>query len=251
MHRRQYTKGLDTKQVDELTKGWQHAARIGHPLNVFVTIRPFEEYDPAKMCKVAAGIRNKLGVYARQHGFAFVAAWTRECNPDGSGEHFHLLMHVPPRHFADLVEKVIGWHPEPGAADIRRAHQTVLLSGNGNRMSAIGYIAKQMTPQAWWRRGLNRKAGGAILGKRGGVTRNIGPVVIEEYFSDLRRARRQSDQPSRTPGPALPAHQGAFSQAGSAEQVRGYQDHDALESDMMGGQRRPRRPSATEHRRRI
>ena len=55
MHRRQYTKGLDTKgldtkQVDELTRGWQHAARIGRPLNVFVTIRPFEEYDPATMC---------------------------------------------------------------------------------------------------------------------------------------------------------------------------------------------------------
>jgi hypothetical protein len=151
-----------------------------------------------------------------------VAAWTRECNPDGSGEHFHVLMHVPPRYYRDIEEKAIGWHPEPGAADVRRAHQNVLLSENGNRMSAIGYIAKQMTPQAWWRRGLNRKAGGAILGKRGGVTRNIGPAAIEEYFDDLRRARRQDHQ-TRTPGSALPAHQEAFSQAGSAEQVRGYE----------------------------
>jgi hypothetical protein len=61
---------------------------------------------------------------------------------------------------------VIGWHPEPGAADVRHAHQNVILSENGNRRSAIGYIAKQMTPQAWYKRGLNRKAGGAILGKR-------------------------------------------------------------------------------------
>jgi hypothetical protein len=50
-------------------------------------------------------------------------------------------------------------------------------------MSAIGYIAKQMTPQAWYRRGLIRKAGGPILGKRGGVTRNIGAKTIDAYFN--------------------------------------------------------------------
>jgi hypothetical protein len=159
MHRRRYTKGLDTKRVKELTSGWQHAARIGLPLNVFVTIRPFDVHDPTNTCRAAAEIRNKLGVYARQHGFPFVAAWTRECNPDGSGEHLHVLMHVPPRYYRDIEEKVIGWHPEPGAADVRRAHQNVTINTNGLRMSAIGYLCKQMTSQAWYKRGLNRKAG--------------------------------------------------------------------------------------------
>jgi hypothetical protein len=189
MHRRQYTKGLDPKRVTELTKGWEHATRIGRPLNVLITIRPFEEYDATKFCTLAACIRNKLGVYARQHRFPFVAAWTRECNTDGTGEHVHVLMHVPPRHFADLEETVLRWHPEPGAADVRHAHQNVVATKTGIRMSAIGYIAKQMTPQAWYKRGLNRKAGGPILGKRGGVTRNIGPLAIEEYFGNLRAAR--------------------------------------------------------------
>jgi hypothetical protein len=50
-------------------------------------------------------------------------------------------------------------------------------------MSAIGYISKQMTPQAWYKRGLIRKAGGPILGKRGGVTRNIGAKAIDAYFN--------------------------------------------------------------------
>jgi hypothetical protein len=136
MYRRQHTKGLDSKQVTELTRGWEHAARIGRPLNVLVTIRPFEEYDQRKFCIVAASIRNKLGVYARQHAFPFVAAWTRECNPDGTGEHFHVLLHVPPRHFSDLEKKVLGWHPEPGAADVRRANQTVTVTESGNRRSA-------------------------------------------------------------------------------------------------------------------
>jgi hypothetical protein len=170
---------------------------------VLITIRPFEEYDATKFCTLAASIRNKLGVYARQHGFPFVAAWTRECNPDGTGEHVHVLMHVPPRHFADLEETVLRWHPEPGAAGVRHAHQNVVVTETGIRMSAIGYIAKQMTPQAWYKRGLNRKAGGPILGKRGGVTRNIGPLAIEEYFNNLRAARPVHDLPSR-PRPGLP-----------------------------------------------
>jgi hypothetical protein len=204
MNRRSISKGLNSTQVTALTSGWNHAARVGRPLNALVTIRPFEDYDPMTFCTVAATIRNKLGVYARQHGFAFVAAWTRECNPDGTGEHLHILMHVPPRYFARLEEKVIGWFPEPGAADVRRAHQHTVVTDTGNRMSAIGYIAKQMTSQAWYKRGLNRKAGGAILGKRGGVTRNIGRAAINKYFEALRlRSRDTTGQASPRAGPSL------------------------------------------------
>jgi hypothetical protein len=40
-------------------------------------------------------------------------------------------------------------------------------------LTAIGYLAKQMTPQTWYRRGMVRKAGGPIVGKRSGVTRDL------------------------------------------------------------------------------
>jgi hypothetical protein len=146
--RRRSTNGLDRKQVNQLTQGWDHAARIGCLLNAMITIRPLQTYDPETFRKLAVRIRNKLGIYARQHGFPFVAAWSRECNRDGTGEHIHVLMHIRPRHFADLEKKVLGWFPEAGAADVRRAHQKVLITETGKRMSAIGYIVKQMTPQA-------------------------------------------------------------------------------------------------------
>jgi hypothetical protein len=211
MHRRRTTNGLDRKQVNSLTRGWEHAARINRPLTAFITIRPFEDYDPATFCTSAAIIRNKLGVYARQHGFPFVAAWTRECNRDATGEHLHMLMHVPPRHFADLEEKVLRWFPEPLAADVRRASQRVFFTENGNRMSAISYLAKQMTPQAWYKRGLIRKAGGPILGKRGGVTRNIAPAAINRYFDD-RRQQKEQHLSHRTvsvaPNPGSPTRSG-------------------------------------------
>ena len=183
MNRRRLSNGLDRKQVNELQRGWEHAARIGRPLNVMLSTRPLADYDPTAFCRFAARVRNKLGCWARQRGVLFVAAWARECNPDGTGEHLHVLMHVPPRHFSDLEEKIIAWFPEPGAADIRPADQRVFVTETGKRMSAIGYLAKQMTPQAWYRRGLIRKAGGPILGKRGGVTRNIGGKAIDAYFN--------------------------------------------------------------------
>jgi hypothetical protein len=173
-----------------LTYGWEHAQRINRPLNLMISIRPFEDLDPKTHCEFAARFRHKLCIYARQHGFAFVAAWARECNRDGTGEHLHVLMHVPRKHCRDLEEKIIGWFPEPGAADVRPANQKVFVTEKGKRMSAIGYLAKQMTPQAWYKRGLIRKAGGPILGKRGGVTRNIGPKAIDAYFNARAFARR-------------------------------------------------------------
>jgi hypothetical protein len=193
MYLRRYTNGLDPQQVKELTYGWQHAARIGRPLNVMITIRPFEDRDPAAHNRLAARIKNKLGVYARLHGFPFVAAWSRECNEDGSGEHLHILMHVPGRYYTDLSTTVIRWFPEPGATDVQRANQKVTLTLAGKSMSSIGYIAKQMTPQAWYKRGLIRKRGGPVLGKRGRVTRNIGSVAINQYFEALRPVPRRSD----------------------------------------------------------
>jgi len=90
-------------------------------------------------------------------------------------------MHVPVphrRHFEDLV---VGWYPGPGEVDVAPAHQRTRISWNGKRLSAIGYIAKQMTPQAWYRRGLIRKPGGPIVGKRGGVTTNIGWRAQAEF----------------------------------------------------------------------
>jgi hypothetical protein len=184
MNQRRLSNGLDREQVIELHRGWEHAARIGLPLNAMLSIRPLaDDYNPTAFCRFAARVRNKLGVWARQRGVPFVAAWARECNQDGTGEHLHVLMHVPPKRYSDLEEKIIGWFPEPGAADVRPANQRVFVTDTGMRMSAIGYIAKQMSPQAWYRRGLIRKAGGPILGKRGGITRNIGAKAIDAYFN--------------------------------------------------------------------
>ena len=85
----------------------------------------------------------------------------------------HVLMHMPSRHRAKFDELVTGWFPGPAEADVRTALQKTRFTWDGRRLTAIGYVAKQMTSQAWYRRGMVRKAGGPIVGKRSGVTRDL------------------------------------------------------------------------------
>ncbi len=174
-HRRRTTRGLSTNEVKELNEAWRHAPRIGRPLNVMVTVRPIgvNEMSPVEGCRLFSRIRNKLGVFARGKHLPVTFVWSREINPDGTGEHMHVLMHVPSRHRAKFDDLVTGWLPGPGEVDVTTATQKIRFTWSGKRLTAIGYLAKQMTPQAWYRRGMVRKAGGPIVGKRSGVTRDL------------------------------------------------------------------------------
>src|SRR6185437_9204929 len=114
-------------------------------------------------------------------------AWSREAHKDGSGQHMHMLIHIPARHRSHFEDTAIGWFDGPGEMDVRPAHQAIRFTDNGKRLSAIGYIAKQMSPQAWYKRGLIRsRTPGLILGKRGGVTINLSQKAIDAFWQDHR-----------------------------------------------------------------
>jgi hypothetical protein len=176
MNRRRTTKGLSTKQVKEIHGAWHYAAYIRRPLNALISFRPFDpdgRLTPEDHCRIYGRFRNKLGVYARQKGFDLTYVWTRESNLDGTGEHLHVLMHVPRRHWQQFRDQVIGWHPGPAEIDVTPADQRTRITDHNKRLSAVGYILKQMDSRAWFKRGLIRKKGGPVFGKRGGVSRNI------------------------------------------------------------------------------
>jgi hypothetical protein len=189
MNRRKPTNGLNTEQVKELSEAWHHANRLGLPLNVLVTCRPLDadEMTEKKRCERFAAIRNKIGVYARHHGFQATFTWSREINQNGTGEHMHVLVHIPTRRRLHFEDTVIRWLPEPGAADVTAAHYQTRFTASGKRLNAISYISKQMTPQAWYKRGLIRKAGGSVLGKRGGVSANLTAKAIAAWQRDAVR----------------------------------------------------------------
>jgi hypothetical protein len=183
---RRETFGLNPKQIKELNNGWLQARRIGLPLNVLVSCRPTNTDDLASVdrCNLFRQVRNKLGVYAPLRRFRPTFVWAREIHCDGTGEHLHVLIHIPQRLFGDFQQTLIGWFPEPREIDVRRADYRITFTSTGKRKSAIGYISKQMTPQAWWRRGLIRVAGGKILGKRGGVSANLTSKAITLFNQD-------------------------------------------------------------------
>ena len=172
---RRVTRGLDRNAVIDLNDAWHHARKIGRPLNVMLTLRPLDidQVAPNDCTAIWNKVLNKLGMYSRYYGIPFTAIWSREINRDGTGEHLHVLMHVPAKRRAHFEERVYGWYEGPSEIDVRPAHQMTRFTADGRRMNAITYITKQMTPQAWYRRGLIRQGGGPILGKRASCTQNI------------------------------------------------------------------------------
>jgi hypothetical protein len=191
MNSRKTTKGLNKDQIKDLREAWYHARRLNLPLNLFVTFRPIniDAMTESERCEHFATLRNKLGVYARQHNFRPTFVWTREIDPDGRGEHMHVLIHVPTRRSRHFEDRVTGWLPEPGAVDVRAAHYETQFTAFGKRSDVISYISKQMTPQAWYKGDLTRKPGGPVLGKRGGVSANLTRKAIAAWW------RRDADNP--------------------------------------------------------
>ena len=82
----------------------------------------------AARCDLFSNIRNKLGVLARGKRLPSTFVWSREINPDGTGEHMHVLLHMPSRHRSKFDELVTGWLPGPTEAGVTTAHQKTRLN---------------------------------------------------------------------------------------------------------------------------
>ena len=161
-----------------LSEAYHHAARIGRPLNALITFRPadIDTVPASARSRLFGRLRDKLGAYARgrQHHFPPAFLWSREVEPNGAGEHMHVLMHVPARWRAHFDVTVTGWLPGATAVDVRPVHGRTRIVQNGKRFSVLNYMSKQMTPQAAWAfPQLRRKKGGTIIDKRSGVTRSL------------------------------------------------------------------------------
>ena len=175
---------------------------------------------PGRSVPGICNLRNKLGVYARLRGFEPTFAWSREVNPNGTGEHLHVLMHVPAKHRSDFETTLMGWYPGPAEADVRKADQRTRFTYAGKRHSALGYICKQMTTQAWYGRGLTRKAGGPVLGKRGGTTKNLDRQARAAFRASWPAYSGQPAQPAMSRAPVAGAAADAASTSMASQPIR-------------------------------
>lgn len=124
------------------------------PLNVFLSVKP-ENSDTMPVeerCQLFDRIKNLYGEFARRHQIKIAYLWVRETLADGTREHLHMLCHVPKRHQERFFALAVEWMPLPGEMDVRPATQVVHRMGGSKQGSALGYLIKNMTSQAAYKR---------------------------------------------------------------------------------------------------
>ncbi|MDF2810797.1 MAG: hypothetical protein K0S56_1828 [Microvirga sp.] len=179
MNHRRLSGAITHQEVRRLKIAAHEAARRRRPLDVLITIHPGRMIDPPDDPGLFFRlVVKKLGQWFRNNRHPWWGLWVRE-NYHGLGrEHFHLLIHLPPRLHRKLRKALRRWWPDQGVVDLREADD-----------EALGYLLKQMTPQAMFalkflitrekasRHDLAKVA--AVLGKRVGMTSNLAKIVRE------------------------------------------------------------------------
>jgi hypothetical protein len=142
------------------------------------------------------------GDWIRSCGGRFAYIWIRESGPD-KGAHAHILLHLPPDLAAGFNRRQRGWQTASGARWKARVRYSRPI-GRNLRHSAMGaidvrsyeanlaetldYVLKGANDAARERLGIRRKEpGGVIVGKRCGVSQNIGPEARRVGFATSAR----------------------------------------------------------------
>lgn len=165
---------LTHRQVADILNAQHQARKAGMPLTVHITQRlpNTDELEPALRLEILHATINAYRTFARRYKFPACYVWVREIAPDGTGEHCHILVHVPAK-----VQRLFQMRAEarrpfpeikatPACDRLRRLH-------DGRWYSTAAYIAKQMTPQAWYKFQIPREKGGKVWGARMGMSRNL------------------------------------------------------------------------------
>jgi hypothetical protein len=185
MHLRQLKKALDHEDVRELGDAVAFAEKHGKPLNTSFTIHPnlLTTY-PADLGRwVSQVLLNKLRIWCDRHGFGYFTIWVRESYEGNRREHLHILIHVPEREQAALLEALHRWLPgEERVVKIGKPEYKRDRFGRRTN-KALTYMLKQMTPQARFAlEGRVRRENkcrddhapvAAVLGRRCGVSRSL------------------------------------------------------------------------------
>ena len=187
---------LTAAQVTNLTAAAAQADRIGLPLNRMITLHWESAGVPLDaMAKATGRFIDLLSKALTRHGSRTAWVFVHEAGK-GKGGHAHVLAHVPQALAGLVARRQRSWLKritgKPYKArvifgrPIAGAHATAPGAGDlyaVNLDAALSYLTKGADEPAAERFGLTRlEPGGRVIGKRCGVSQNIGP-----------KARRESD----------------------------------------------------------
>lgn len=184
--------------VDDL-KPWQirmlHeadavAARLGLPLNMFVTINYHATFaGGAAMASTFKRAMKRMGQWFLDHGLPFAYIYVHE-NPGDAKPNSHLLVHMPPRLIRAFTAKVSDWFDaldggvkvEPRNDAQRRAQ------GKTTRLQYVGKGAPGLACRCYG--GHRAKGGqGPIHIKRAGVAQCLQVKAAREFSGIIKRGR--------------------------------------------------------------
>jgi hypothetical protein len=192
------TLALTADQVRNLKAATLHASVIGLPFTRMISVH--WQAAGVSLDGMTAATGRYLDLMAkaiRRHGFRTTWLWVHE-NGDGKGGHCHVLAHVPPSLIRRITTLQKSWLKAITDRSYKRGvvcsrpvgGRVGLETGNPaihalNLDYALSYVLKGADNTASEQENLTRiEPGGRIIGKRCGVSQNIGPKARKEYEHD-------------------------------------------------------------------
>jgi hypothetical protein len=183
------TDALSVPHVGKLIAATAFASRIGLPFNRFITIHwEAAGVPPNGIVKATGRYVDLLRKYLNRHGYKTALIWVQE-GGHGKGGHVHILAHVP----ACMVKHITGLNRDwlrriSGRPYVKRVIKSRSIGGKlniensnpathrSNLQGTLEYVLKGANAKAVKQFGLTRQeAGGVCIGKRCGMSQNIGP----------------------------------------------------------------------------
>lgn len=181
------TRAISEAAARNLIEATVYADWVGMPFNRFTTVH-WQAAGVTDGLKATGRFLKRLGDWLRLHGYPFAYVWVREAG-DGKGEHAHILWHGPVEFpaFRRLIQR---WLRACGAVSrkgvchtvsVARSLHSALAGGDDYRANlarVLEYHLKSADRAARATLGINHfEPGGELIGKRCGVSQNIGPAA--------------------------------------------------------------------------
>ena len=161
------------------------AVQAGLPLNRFWSIH-WQLAGVGDPLKATGRFLKLYGDYLRRNGVEPAYVWVREGGA-AKGEHVHILAHAPP--VMHVARRQRGWLAQCGAAwrlgvlNSRPVGRTYAYAWQApdayeaNLAMALRYVLKGGDSQTCGRLGMDHAPQGRLIGKRCGVSQNLGPAA--------------------------------------------------------------------------
>lgn len=189
---------LTLAQARSLIEAALAARNIARPFNRHITVH--WEAAGVPDCEAMAATTAFLKALREWAAGQTAYSWARE-NGDGKGSHLHILAHIPAgrklsgARFRRWLERITGKPYRAGTIHTARIAGSREPDGpaySANLQAVLAYVLKGAEPDAAAALCIGHEAGGRIIGKRCGTSRNIG----------AKARRRGVLQPLRAPAPA-------------------------------------------------